>query len=161
MSLKTPASLRLQHQELHDTLSRATHEPGAIGEAASLVARLLRAHAHKEESFALPPLGLLLDLAIRRGPEPYMAPAIGHAAWLRTHLDDMRAEHRAIEAALELLMAAAREAERFEYAEFAHRLIVHARIEEEVMYPAAILVGEYLALKLSPVAPTSRPLTLS
>lgn len=148
MGLKTPASLRLQHQELHDFLSRAAHEPGALGEAASLVARLLRAHAAQEESFAMPPLGLLSELATGRGAHPYMAPAIQHVAWLRAHLDDMRAAHRAIEAALERLIAAARAAERFDYAAYAQRLIVHARVEEEVLYPAAILVGEYLALKL-------------
>jgi hypothetical protein len=150
--MKTPVSMRLEHQKLHDDLSRASHEPGAIGEAGRLVARLLRSHARKEESFALPPLGLLGDLAKGR-VEQYMAPAIGHAGWLKTHLDDMLAEHRAIAAALERLIAAAREAERFEYVDFAEKLIIHARIEEEVMYPAAILVGEYLRLKLPAGAP--------
>ena len=65
----------------------------------------------------------------------------------------MRAEHRAIVAALERLVDAARDAQRFEYAEFAQRLVVHARVEEEVMYPAAILVGEYLKLTLAARAP--------
>jgi len=152
MGLKAPVSLRLEHQELHDFLTRASREPGAIGDAAKLVARLLRSHARKEESFALPPLGLLADLAKGR-VEQYMAPAISHARWLKTHLDDMLAEHRAIIAALESLIAAAREAERFEYVDFAEKLIIHARIEEEVMYPAAILVGEYLTLKLPASAP--------
>jgi len=35
-----------------------------------------------------------------------------------------------------------------EYVEFAENLKLHAKTEEEVMYPAAILVGEYLKLKL-------------
>jgi len=35
-----------------------------------------------------------------------------------------------------------------QYAEFSEKLILHAQTEEEVMYPAAILVGEYIKLKL-------------
>jgi hypothetical protein len=147
MSLRTPIPVRLEHQELHDVLAKASHEPGEIGAAASLVARLMAPHARKEEQFAMPPLGLLADLAKGR-VEPHMASAIGHAAWLRTHLGDMLAEHRAIVYALERLVEAAKQAKRYEYAELAERLITHARIEEEVLYPAAILVGEYLKLRL-------------
>lgn len=152
--MKAPAALRLEHQEMHDFLVRAQNEPGAIGEAASLVARLLKPHARKEESFALPPLGLLAELA-RGRVEPYMASALHHSAWLKEHLDDMLAEHRAIIAALERLVAAAGREKRFDYAEFAQRVIAHIRIEEEVMYPAAILVGEYLTLRSGSLSPTS------
>jgi hypothetical protein len=34
------------------------------------------------------------------------------------------------------------------HARFAEKLMLHAKTEEEVLYPAAILVGEYLKLKL-------------
>lgn len=40
------------------------------------------------------------------------------------------------------------------YADFAGRLTLHARIEEEVSYPAALLVGEYLRHVLA--APLAR-----
>jgi len=50
---------------------------------------------------------------------------------------------------LATLLEAARAAQRVDYIEFARKLIHHARIEEEVMYPAAILVGEYLKLRLA------------
>jgi hypothetical protein len=33
--------------------------------------------------------------------------------------------------------------------EFTHKLKMHAQNEEEVLYPAAILVGEYLKLRFS------------
>lgn len=39
-----------------------------------------------------------------------------------------------------------------QYAHFADKLRAHARVEEEVLYAAAILIGEYLKLKLG-VAP--------
>jgi hypothetical protein len=35
-----------------------------------------------------------------------------------------------------------------EHARFAEKLMFHAQTEEEVLYPAAILVGEYLKVKL-------------
>lgn len=35
-----------------------------------------------------------------------------------------------------------------EHAEFAHKLMLHAQTEEEVLYPAALLVGEHIKLRL-------------
>jgi len=35
-----------------------------------------------------------------------------------------------------------------EYAEFAEALMLHAKTEEEVLYPASILIGEYVREKL-------------
>jgi hypothetical protein len=34
------------------------------------------------------------------------------------------------------------------YAQLAQKLILHAQLEEEVLYPASIVVGEYLKWKL-------------
>ena len=47
----------------------------------------------------------------------------------------------------EALTSAATEEGHNEHARFAQKLILHARTEEEVLYPAAILLGEYLKLK--------------
>jgi len=49
-------------------------------------------------------------------------------------------------AALKKLTSAAAEEKLPEPARFAEKLILHAQTEEEVLYPAAILVGEYLKL---------------
>ncbi len=35
-----------------------------------------------------------------------------------------------------------------EYVRVAEKLLLHAQTEEQVLYPAAILIGEYLKLKL-------------
>jgi hemerythrin superfamily protein len=56
-----------------------------------------------------------------------------------------------IVAALEKLSAAANEAGKIEYAEFAQALTRHAQTEEEVTYPTAILIGEYVREKLRPL----------
>ena len=61
-------------------------------------------------------------------------------------MPQMIAEHRQI---AELLRQFAKDAEaegKPEYVAVAEELIVHAQLEEEVLYPAAVLVGAYAAL---------------
>ena len=60
----------------------------------------------------------------------------------------MLQEHKDIVVALKNLIAAATQENKPEHAHFAEKLILHAQNEEEVLYPAAILVGEYLKLRL-------------
>ena len=67
---------------------------------------------------------------------------------LKADLDQMLAEHKSIVDALEKLSAAAEKADKMEYAKFAEDLILHAQTEEEVSYPTAILIGEYVREKL-------------
>ncbi len=61
----------------------------------------------------------------------------------------MLEEHRAIVGALQQLADVAIAEGKPEYAQLAERLKLHAQTEEEVLYPATILVGEYLKLKLN------------
>jgi len=141
MRFEIPKPLQAEHAELHEKLVEATKEPGAIGEAAREVARLLHPHFVREEEFALPPLGLLAQLA-RDGVTEEMAPVLPMTQRLRAELPQMLAEHKAIVGALERLRAAARAAGRPEHERFAEALVLHAQAEEQVMYPAALLVGE-------------------
>ena len=66
---------------------------------------------------------------------------------LKSELPQMLAEHQEIVTALGALTSAALEEGHNEHARFAKKLILHARTEEEVLYPAMILFGEYLKLK--------------
>jgi hypothetical protein len=59
----------------------------------------------------------------------------------------MIAEHREITAALQQLAAAAKEEQKPQQAEFAETLILHAQNEEQILYPAALVLGDYLKLK--------------
>lgn len=148
MPVQIPKSLHLEHQELHHFLAAARQEPGELGDAARRVARLLEPHFRKEEAFALPPLGLLVRL-VRGELDPAMSEILPRTEWLKDNLPTLMAEHLDITRALQELLGAARTAQRIDYIEFAEKLINHARMEEEVMYPAAILVGEYLRLRLA------------
>ena len=143
MDITIPASLTSEHDELHRELAAATKAPGPVGEAARAVVKVLHPHFVDEEAFALPPLGLLAKLA--RGEQiREAASVIAMTDRLKAELPRMLAEHRAITAALRELESVARAAGDETRALLAEKVIAHARTEEEVMYPAAILVGEYL-----------------
>ena len=146
MELVIPRSLKTEHEELHAELKKATKEAGKVGEAAQSVAAVLHPHFLREEEFALPPLGLLTLLA--RGEfDQNMLGALGMANRLKNGLGEMLEEHKAIVAQLEALTDAAKKGRKYAYVRFAEKLVLHARMEEEVLYPAAILIGEYLTLK--------------
>ena len=142
-----PELLTHEHHELHETLGRASREPGAVGAAAKRVAGLLHPHFVKEEQFALPPLSLLQRLA-RGEVTADMKEVLPLTERLERELPRMLEEHKGIVDALGELVDAARTAGKLEYAEFALDLIRHAQTEEQLLYPAALLVGEFVALKL-------------
>jgi hypothetical protein len=142
-SLVIPSSIQQEHDSLHARLARIVAYPGDVGEAASRVARLLHEHFGAEEALAMPLLGLLSPLAAHQPIEGADA-AIETAHKLREALPTMLDEHRKMKEALEALRAAALHAGDVDVITFADDLMLHARNEEEVLYPAALLVGEAL-----------------
>jgi hypothetical protein len=147
MEFKIPHSLKVEHEELHGELVKATGEGGKVGEAAKAVAKALHPHFVKEDEYALPPLGLLSLLAEGK-VEPEMTKVLAMTDRLKAELPHMIQEHQAIVAALQTLAHAAKEEKKMEYVRFAEKLMLHAQTEEEVLYPAAVLIGEHLKLKL-------------
>ena len=77
-----------------------------------------------------------------------MAAVLAMTDRLKAERQQMLREHKAIVAALEKLVAVAKAENKLEHANYAEKLMLHAQNEEEVLYPAAILVGEYLKMKL-------------
>ena len=144
---KVPEALQLQHDKLREKLAQAMNEGGKTAEAAKALAAILRPHVAKEEDFGLPALGLLPHLVAGK-VSPAMRGVIVMTDKLKAQYQQMLAEHDAIHAAIRKLMEAAEEENKPQYVSFAHKLILHARTEEEVFYPAGILIGEYLKLKL-------------
>lgn len=149
MEFAIPRPLKSEHEELHDTLRRGTKETGELGATAIAVAELMHPHFLKEEEYALPPLGLLGDLS-RGVVTPDMRDVLVLTDKLKTDLPQMLAEHQSIVVALERLSSAAKDAGKTEYVEFAQALALHAQTEEEVTYPAALLIGEYVRIKVGP-----------
>jgi hypothetical protein len=147
MNFEIPKPLQVEHEALHARLVEATRQPGAVGEAAREVARLLHPHFVREEEFALPPLALLGKLA-RDAATGEMAEVLPMTRRRKAELPQMLAEHKQIVGALDKLRDAARTAGRPEAERFADALVLHAQTEEQVLYPAAILAGELVALQL-------------
>lgn len=139
--IQIPEPMRAEHAQIHNELVRATQAPGRVGTAARALAAVLDPHFEREEQIALPPLGLLAPLA-RGELKPEMREVLPLTDSLRAELPRMLQEHKAIHAATVRLREAARAAGNAPVAQFTAALLLHARSEEELFYPAALLVGE-------------------
>lgn len=148
MKFPVPESLTAEHAALHAELEGAIESGGETGKAAQAVATVLHPHFVQEEKYALPPLGLLPKLA-RGEVSSDMAAILPLTEELKRSLPQMLSEHQQIQAALARLVAAAQAEHKPDAERFAHELIHHAQTEEQITYPAAILVGEYVKLRLS------------
>jgi hemerythrin superfamily protein len=138
-----PEALQIEHEELREQLAKAAAAGGKTGEAAERAMKVLHPHILLEEEFAIPPLRALPALA--RGELPAdMGRILSQSATLKAELPRMLEEHGLIVKALRGLMQAAQEEQLPGFARYAQKMILHAQFEEEILYPASILVGEYL-----------------
>ena len=148
--LRIPQSIQAEHEEIQDELLAATMKSNRVGKAARAVAALLEPHFNREEQIALPPLGMLEPLAsgVAIGDTRVVLPMVDS---LRVDLPHMLREHKAITAAVSNLERAAIDARDTRVLALADQLKLHARNEEEVLYPAAILVGEIVRSRQRPL----------
>lgn len=143
--IKIPEALQIEHEVIHSTLVEGTKMPGKVGIAAKKLADVLDPHFVREEEIALPPLGLLAPLAAGSNLSTVkVSEVLAMTDSLKRELPKMLEEHKKIRAAVENLAEAAKEEKAIKYQELAHDLTIHAQNEEEIMYPAAILVGEII-----------------
>lgn len=140
MEFPIPEPLKVEHAELHAELVEATKAGGRVGEAAREVAKRLHPHFVREEEFALPPLGLLASLA-KEAVSPDMAGVLALTSKLEAELPGMLAEHKEIGPPRTRCGSGAE-------ACALRRKADPAQTKGEVLYPAALLVGRYLKLKL-------------
>ena len=145
--IRIPESIQVEHGEIHSALVRATKAPGEVGKAARDLAAVLHPHFVREEQIALPPLGLLAPVS-RGEVTPEMRAVLPLTDSLRAELPKMLEEHKAIHAATVHLAEVAKAAGDSAASRIAEQLLIHAQNEEEVMYPAAILVGDMVRARL-------------
>jgi Hemerythrin HHE cation binding domain len=141
--LEVPHALRMEHKYLREDLARALAEPGGVGNAAREIERALLPHLDREEKLPLRPLGLLRGIA-RDATSTELAQAVSMAVQIERELPTLFEEHRVIGEAAKRLVDVARRERKPQYQALADRLWLHARVAEEVLYPAAILVGEHV-----------------
>jgi hypothetical protein len=150
-TIEIPESIRVEHEAIHSALVEATRAPGRVGAAAKALAAVLHPHFVREEEIALPPLGLLAPLS--RGeqlPEAMLSAAGKMTSVLRAELPRMLEEHARIRAAVAALRDAARAEGAAAQQALAAELALHAQTEEEVLYPAALVVGDLIRLRQPP-----------
>lgn len=143
MKPKTPKALLHGHENLFENIENIISLGGDIGKTAKLLADISHPHFKKEEEYALPPLGLLL--ALSKGDweiEPNAA--IEMANKLETELSEMKKEHDIICNILENLKIIAEEESNQKVKQLVNDIKLHIGIEEQVLYPATIFIGDYL-----------------
>jgi hypothetical protein len=147
--IRIPESIRAEHEEIHAALLRATKAAGEVGAAARALAAVLHPHFVREEQIALRPLGLLAPLA-RGKATPEMRSVLPMTDSLRAELPRMLEEHKEIANATRHVLEVARAAGDSAVVRLASQLMLHAQSEEEVFYPAAILVGDVVRARAQP-----------
>ena len=138
-----PSTIREEHEEIRTELASATKLAGRTGLAARALAALLQPHFVREEQIALPPLSLLGPLS-RNERASSAAWALPMTDSLRREMPRMLRDHVAIRAAAQRLATAAQSEGQTMVVRFTDKLAVHARTEEELLYPAAIVVGDLM-----------------
>ena len=156
MELIIPKALIEDHKEMGVALERAANEGGKVGEAAQALKTVMQPHIEREEKFALPPLALLP--IVSKGEVDYdMNEAVFLADKLKAEMPKMLSEHAAILAAINKLDEAARMEGKKQYQGLASMMRLHLEEEEQVYYPAAMLVGVYLHARLAVVVNHWKP----
>ena len=138
-----PVSIKAEHEKIREALLAATRLADPVGKAARDLAAVLHPHFVREEQMALPPLGALRALA-SGAPVDAGATIAAMSDSLRAELPRMLVEHIAIRDAVVHVRAVALKAGAQTVVELADALAAHALTEEEVLYPAAIVVGDLL-----------------
>jgi hypothetical protein len=141
-----PMSLVQEHALFITELNAAASLPGQTGAAARRVLTRVTPHFRDEQRRVHPLLYVLPMLAAHQA-EPWMADLVPIAERLHGDLDDIRRAHLSIDAALDDLYAAAWREHHQDYAFLAMRIRRHEQLEEEINYPAALIVGEALQLR--------------
>lgn len=141
-----PATIKKEHEYLLGEIGKIAMLEDSTGKAAVKLKELMQHHFKEEEDYVLPPLGLLPLLAEGRMPLQSKE-VIGLTEKLKAQLLHMQVEHQLIKAYMDEVVQAATKENHLEVSTLEKEIGKHAAMEEEVFFPAAILIGEYLKLK--------------
>jgi hemerythrin-like domain-containing protein len=141
-----PAAIKKEHEELLNKLKSLDLIKGKAEPIVAKLSELIQHHFKEEEDYVFPPLGILPLLA--GGGLPEQSEKIimlsEKFALQNTHII---VEHQMIRAYINELKDATVGEDHPEIVAFVDGLDKHAQMEEEVLFPTAILIGEYLKLK--------------
>ena len=142
-----PDILRRTHAQARAELTRATMSHGPVAQAARRAIRIYFPHFEREESTIFPALALVPDLA-QGVVRPEMRDTLALISAFKARRDSLADEHRWILCAIDdMVQTASREGNK-EFLDFACELRNHERMEEEILFPTVMLIGNYLSEKL-------------
>lgn len=141
-----PSSIKAEHKYLLDQIRKISLFRDSTGIVATKLRDLMQHHFQEEEDFVLPALGLLPLLASGQVPEQRKE-LIRFTEEFKLQLTHLDVEHQLISAYVKELKQVATKENNVAVIEFENDLHKHAMSEEEIFFPAAVLIGEYLKLK--------------
>jgi hypothetical protein len=145
--LVKPSSLEEEHKETHEKLEKIVSSSGDTANMAKQVQSILQPHFEKEEQLSIPVLGALQPYVNGTLTEETRNQAIQISQQFKQEYPTMLEEHKQIVAALDNLENTAMQENRQDAISFIADLKSHAINEEQVTYPATIIIGELLELK--------------
>lgn len=143
MKPKIPLSIQHGHEYLSDELKKVMAQGGEIKNKAEILSEYMKKHFIKEEEYALPPLGLLLALS-EGGWDIDPAEAIKMSDTFQEKFDEMKQEHENISKLINDLEIVAEKENNHAAKRFIKNLNLHVELEDQVLYPATLLIGNYL-----------------
>ena len=146
MKPNVPGSVKEEYENLYNSLKNAAIVPGHVGEAAKDAFRLVQPHYEKDHEFALPPLRYLTTIADEKltGEIEKIHNMSGR---LKRQLPQMRVELDGITRALEKLASVALKEDKREYHTLSRNFIRFIESEDQILYPATVLIGDLIAAK--------------
>ncbi len=137
-----PESLAEEHEAIFGELRVFAKRDDRVGEAVRDLLRALEPHFEQEDELAMPLLGALRPLSSGK-VEGDLNEVISLQSKLAKALPSMLSEHKVILGFIEKAKKEAAKAKLVEVVDSLGGLEHHAKVEEEVLYPAAMLVGVF------------------
>ena len=147
-ALQVPQSISYEHEHIIKDLTSFAKREVAHVAAVQKALVVIKAHYAKEEAFVLPPLALLPKIATGTISKE-MEPAIAMADRTKAALPDLQNDHVQITSLMNELIEAGKADHDEELTRLATRVAIQSLNDLEVTQPTAILIGDYLRLRLA------------
>lgn len=122
------------------SLLRAADHPDKTGRAIGELLKVLEPHFEKEETMAMPLLGVLPELVSGNKIHELRQIADSQELLLRDY-ESMFQEHKSLIPLINRAKDEATKENHIDTVKILEALVHHARIEEDVLYPSALLAG--------------------
>lgn len=142
MKPKTPKSISSGHENLCSELSTIMNLYPNSANKLQPLSKVMLNHFQKEEKYALPPLGLVLALSQGNWQLDENI-AVDMSRTLNLKFEELRNDHEKIADIIKNLKNSLEYESIYEFKRFITSLEVHMDLEDQVLYPTAILIANY------------------